>query len=101
MSVKVRNGTPDHSANLCESCVSYNHVQGQRYSQSWSHCGEYGKRLTFPVASCTSYQNLATAKSGEFYKTAWILVPDTDKGVLGIDPAEAHRRRNDGEIPWD
>jgi hypothetical protein len=87
MSVKIRGGTVrDGDAPLCQTCCHATVIKGPRLRDEIVSCrwldGE--GRITFPVASCTSYSDRRQPSLRDMEDAAWILRTDARRHEIGF-----------------
>lgn len=76
VTVKVKNGTPKGSENLCVTCREAQIIRGYSESQVQFFCGAYypRQRVRFPVLECSAYDDKRIASKCDMEKIAWILL---------------------------
>ena len=100
MSVYVKNGTPQHGASLCDSCLSAHIERGYGESETLVFCqATYPEhRVRFRVRECSSYTEKQRQNLYEMKKIAWILDQRPDRKVGFVPAAEMEERTNEVEL---
>jgi hypothetical protein len=82
MLLKVHNGTPTGSGNLCESCKHALVIKGHN-SREHIECSMQAKTMTFQVRQCSGYLHGGASDLREMQKIAWI-VETRNRGPWGF-----------------
>jgi len=62
---------PADGAPLCNSCSYATRVEGTRFGDDFTKCGAIGRRVTFHVTECSSYENKAMIPVYQLEQVAW------------------------------
>ena len=87
MGVKIRGGTVSGGdAPLCQTCRYATIVRGARLRDEIINCRwlDDESRITFPVASCTSYSDRRQPSLRDMEDAAWILRTDVRRHEIGF-----------------
>jgi hypothetical protein len=100
MNVKVQGGTAEHGVpSLCLSCRNGVHVKGPRVSDVVTHCRAIPYRpaqVTFPVTSCSDYDDRSKPSLWKMEEIAWVLRSDPTRNRIGFVHAKdlSHEERH-------
>lgn len=88
--LKVHGGTPIHGTSLCNTCRRAHRIQGMADSQEIVLCcgGSAEKRINFPVASCSLYDDQRVPSLYEMKEIAWQIVTKPDRQIGFVSAKE-------------
>lgn len=103
MSIKVRNGTPNHEGpGLCYSCKNSHVFRGAAESEVTVLCQSapsgINMRITKPIVECSEYCNKTTKSLYDMEKIGWVLATKNGKTIGFLSAREARKKSDDGEI---
>lgn len=99
MRLKIHGGTiTDGKTPLCTTCRWATIIRGAKLSDEITACGRLAERdrITFPVASCSSYSDRTRASLHDLEDIAWVLRSDRRTKKIGfvrardLQPADRH-----------
>ncbi|MCM3879732.1 MAG: hypothetical protein ND807_06470 [Vicinamibacterales bacterium] len=85
MHIKIQGGTVQNGqSSLCHTCRRATVVKGASLSHEIVECSAVESRVTFAVASCTSYVNRQHPSLYDMEDIAWILRTDAKRSRVGF-----------------
>jgi hypothetical protein len=111
MSDKVIGGTPRSGASLCLTCRNAQVMRGQNFEQHvFCHVPAKGLEVTYPVSSCSSYDDKRQPALYHMQKIAWNITTtkhvkpgfegDKSTSEVTVTPPEKSDRPEDLEPPF-
>lgn len=76
MKIKVHGGAFSHDDTLCATCTRSTITRGHRLAEEIVQChltGLGNRQITFPVVSCSAYQDARLPSFMELMENAWVL----------------------------
>ncbi len=96
MRLKIEGGTArDDEPPLCLSCRHATVIRGRNLHDEIIDCGQlYGRssRITFPVMSCSGYDDRRHATLRHLEQIAWVLRTERGSRKIGFVPARELKR---------
>jgi hypothetical protein len=102
MRVKIQGGTICHSEQtLCSTCSRSTIIRGQTPREEIIDCHVSGftmRRITFPVTSCSAYNDVRLPTMMQLMENAWILRRGSKRRAAGFVHSSELRPRELAEI---